>query len=196
MDKLAIFSKGDWVKVTNNQLNEIKDCAKTNERKRSRLCMHGSPENKLQDMFICRAKGDFEWPHKHETPESHLIIEGRELIVIFSDNGEMLDYFILDKESGILNYRVNTQVYHMTILLTDLAIDYEVKLGPYLKSDVVYAPWGPEGKSKEEADIFMKNLMEKIDMSNMIPLPPRKEWDKNVIYIPVCVVDFSYEVAA
>ena len=165
LEKLAIFSQEDLVKVSYSQLSDIKEFAKTNKCNRSRLCLHDSPENKLQDMFICRTKDDVELPHKHEHPESHIIIEGAEIIVLFDYTGKITDAFLLEKDKGYLAYRVDKALYHATIVLTDLAVDYEVKLGPYRKDEVFYADWKVD---KVCMDKIIRDIM--IDSGYSVPM--------------------------
>ena len=160
MEHVVDFSKGDIIKVHTRQLGEFKRIALGNqEKKRYRLCLQDSSENPLQDMLLCRTKGDYTPPDKHiGIPESHTIIEGKEAIVLFSDDGIIVDAFILDKDKGYLSYRINSDIYHMTIPLTEVAIDYEVKLGPFTPDSNIFPEWAPNGKDKAEAEAFLERI--------------------------------------
>ena len=157
MDRISDFSNGNIIKVHSRQIEDFKKIALGNtEKKRYRLCLQDSPGNRLHDMFLCRTRGDYSRPDKHiGIPESHTIIDGREVIVLFSDEGEVLDAFVLDRDGGYLSYRINTDIYHMTITLTDTAIDYEVKLGPFTPSNNIFPDWAPDGGNYEEAQAFL-----------------------------------------
>lgn len=130
MTQKAEFCKSDIVKVDMNRIERIKCMVeKDGICRRYRLCMHDSPDNALQEMFICRHIGDYCRPDKHfNIPESHTIIEGSEAIILFDDFGGILDLFILDRSDGYLSYRIDNGVYHMTVPLTECAVDLEVKL--------------------------------------------------------------------
>lgn len=160
MDRVVDFSKGNIVKVHTKQLVEFKKYALGNqEKKRYRLCLQDSPENSLQDMLLCRTKGDYTPPDKHiGIPESHTIIEGREAIILFSDDGAVIDAFVLDKDGGYLSYRINSETYHMTIPLTNVAIDYEVKLGPFTPDSNIFPEWAPDGSNKLESEKFLRRI--------------------------------------
>ncbi len=164
MDHLVDFSTGDIVKVHSRQLETFQDIAKGNrEKQRYRLCLQDSPDNKLQDMILCRTRGDYTPPDKHyDCPESHTILQGTEAIVLFSDEGAIIDAFLLDREKGYLSYRINASLYHMTIPITDVAIDYEVKLGPFSSTSNIYPDWAPDGSNKDEATIFLNKIENEI----------------------------------
>ena len=164
MDRVVNFSHGDVVKVHTRQLEAFKKIARENQdKKRYRLCLHDSPDNKLQDMIICMSAGDYARPHKHHNmPESHMILAGRMAIVLFNDDGVVTDAFVMDRGSDYLAYRVNADVYHMTILLSDSAIEYEVKPGPFEPSNNIFPLWAPSGEDKRDAMEFMKRTRERI----------------------------------
>ena len=129
MNRYADFSSGEVVKVHTLQLADFKKIALKNDKQRYRWCNHSHPGDMLQDMFLIRTRGDYVRPDKHiNMPESHTIIEGREAIILFSDQGEITDAFLLDRNKGYLSYRINASIYHLTIPLTATAVDYEVKL--------------------------------------------------------------------
>lgn len=166
MDRYVDFLTGDVGKIHQNQLNEMKRIASSNVRKkRYRLCLHESPESSLHEMLICRTKGEYIRPDKHKgISESHTIIEGKEAIILFSDNGEIMDIFILDRNEGYITYRINSEIYHMTIPLTDYAIDYEVKPGPFLPECNIFPSWAPEEDDEEGILLFLNKIEKKMPM--------------------------------
>ncbi|WP_051180059.1 WbuC family cupin fold metalloprotein [Selenomonas ruminantium] len=165
MDHLVDFSQGDVIKVHCSQIEDFKRIAqKNNNKKRYRLCLQDNSKNLLQDMMICRTRGDYIRPDKHVgIPESHTIIDGEERIILFSNDGEILDTFILSRNGEYLSYRINSDIYHMTIPLTDTAIDYEVKLGPFLPTSNIYPEWAPSGANRDDVKSFMRILENKIN---------------------------------
>ena len=110
-------------------------------------------------MFLCRTYGDYTRPDKHiNCSESHTIIEGREAVILFSDEGVITDVFILDRDSDYLSYRINGAIYHMTIPLSEVAIDYEVKLGPFRPSSNIFPDWAPDGKDQTQSARFLREI--------------------------------------
>lgn len=164
MKQKAEFCKSDIVKIDMNQIGKLKDLVEKEDiSKRYRLCMHNSSDNILQEMFICRYIGDYCRPDKHcNMPESHTIIEGTEAIVLFYDSGEIKDLFILDRTEGYLSYRIDSEVYHMTIPLTEYAIDLEVKPGPFKSEMNIFPQWAPEADDKPAVQIFLDKIMKQI----------------------------------
>ncbi len=169
MDRFADFSFGDVIKTRFDQLEEFKKIALSNKsKKRYRLCMHDSPNNRQQEMIICVAKGDYSRPHKHvDVSESHYIIEGAELIVLFDDDGRIMDYFILGKEGGYLCYRINSGLYHMSIPITDTVIKLEVKPGPFVADSNIFPNWAPDGSEICVANVYVDKIKEMIDIDSV-----------------------------
>ena len=163
MDNYADFSSGDVIKVHTRQFDEFKKIAENNvEKKRYRLCMHDTPENLLQEMMICKTIEDYAPPHKHQKiAESHIVLRGKELVVIFSDDGEVEDAFIMQADSEFISYRINKAVYHMSIVLSEASVDYEVKVGPFDPNDNVVPDWAPNPKDKKEIETFIDKIKEK-----------------------------------
>lgn len=164
MKTKAEFCESGIVKLGMSQIEKIKYLVDKDDLcKRYRLCMHDSPDNILQEMFICRYIGDYCKPDKHfNMPESHTIIEGTEAIILFDDFGEILDIFILDRDKGYLSYRIDNDVYHMTVPLTEYAIDLEVKPGPFKPENNIFPKWAPDTDDEQAVQKFLDELMIKI----------------------------------
>ena len=162
MDRYADFSTGNVVKVHSNQLEEFYHIAAANqEKKRYRLCLHDAPGNKLQEMMICKTNKDYGPPHKHQhIAESHILLQGKELVILFSSDGNVEDAFILDPNNDFLSYRINTDVYHMSIVLSDYSVDYEVKVGPFDPNDNIIPDWAPNIDDKAAVADFVKKVRE------------------------------------
>ena len=95
-------------------------------------------------------------------PETHTIIRGRTAIIIFSDDGEIKDVFIMDRENGYLSYRINSDVYHMTITLTEFAIEYEAKPGPFDSKNNIFPNWAPDGSDHKLAMNYINEVKSRI----------------------------------
>jgi cupin fold WbuC family metalloprotein len=125
-----------------------------------RLCLHESPESLLHDMIVVQYAGQYSRPHKHlEKGESYHMIEGEMGIVIFDDEGNMVDACHMDT-SKITVYGVGTGMYHTNFPLTDVAVYHESRPGPFVPEDSVFAPWGPDGGDEDAAREFVAALRE------------------------------------
>lgn len=150
----ADFSNEELTKIKNIELDRYIKQAVDNEnnggKSRYRYCLHNSPEDELHEMIMCVTDKDYFRPHKHlHATESNMIIKGCILSVFFHDDGSIRDHFVLGKnENEYLVFRINPNIYHMSIPLSENVVFYEVRKGPFDPDDVIYAKWAPENKSE------------------------------------------------
>ena len=156
------FNQEELVKVDGGIIRELKEKAKANASGKYRLCLQHSSQDNLQEMFIVRSKGDYGRPDKHlYTTESHTIVDGAMLVILFEEEGEIKEIFELSKDH-YYTYRIDANIYHMQIPLTEQVVYYEVKLGPFTDKSNNFPVWAPEPQDKEGVALYMKNLEEKI----------------------------------
>ena len=98
--------------------------------------------------------------HLHTT-ESHTIIDGAMLVILFENDGQIKEVFELSAER-YQTYRIDTNVYHMQIPLTDQVVYYEIKLGPFTKETNIFPEWAPAPEEKEKVLEYMRELKERI----------------------------------
>lgn len=162
MEKEVYFNQDSLIKVNAEVINDIKAKAKANASGKYRLCMQHSSQDNLHEMFIVRSKGDYGRPDKHlYTTESHTIVDGAMLVILFEDDGQIREVFELSNE-GYHTYRIDTNIYHMQIPLTEQVVYYEVKLGPFTEKSNIFPEWAPEPEDIKKVEVFMKELSEKI----------------------------------
>ena len=115
MENEVYFNQNSLIKIDEEGINELKRKAKANANGKYRLCMQHSPQDNLHEMFIVRGKGDYGRPDKHlYTTESHTIVDGAMLVILFEEDGEIREVFELSEES-YRTYRIDTNIYHMQI---------------------------------------------------------------------------------
>lgn len=165
MNKHVDFSNEDVVIVRKQQLEQfVKQSYVNTDNPKYRFCLHESPENMLQEMFIVRRYGEYCRPDRHDgIPETHMIIKGEEAVILFDEKGEILDIIFLGEGNEVLAYRVNAPVYHMTVTLSEVAIDYEVKPGPFTSETNIYPDWAPAYDEKDKIEEFMRHMVSEID---------------------------------
>lgn len=152
------FNQSNVIKINNDIIEEVKQKAKENNNGKFRLCLQHSSEDKLHEMFIVRKKGDYGRPDKHlYTTESHTIIDGAMLVVLFEDDGTIIEVFELS-EKGYHTYRIDTDIYHMQIPLTEQVVYYEVKLGPFDERSNIFPEWAPDSKDQDAVEQYMRKL--------------------------------------
>lgn len=140
--------------------------SRLSDRKRKNYNFHKVAEDSIQRMLNVLQPNSYVQPHKHESPdkrEAFIIIEGRMLVVIFNENGDVLESVVLDKNNGVYGYEVDVATYHTIIALEEDTVVYEVKDGPYLPmDDKNFAEWAPTEAEVEEAQEYMAELKKKV----------------------------------
>ncbi len=162
MEKEVFFNQDRLIKINDHVIRELKEKAKESISGRYRLCLQHSPQDKLHEMYIVRSRGDYGRPDKHlYTTESHTIVDGAMLVLLFEEDGQIKEIFELSKKS-YHTYRIDTNTYHMQIPLTEQVVYYEVKLGPFTEKSNIFPAWAPEPQDVQKVAEFMKKLEEKI----------------------------------
>jgi len=166
MIKYVDFSNSEITKVKRQDLVAFKSQLNINidegGKPRYRYCLHRSPEEAVHEMIMCVTKNDYVRPHKHnKTIETNLLFEGKILAVFFDENGIVKEALILGKEEYFI-FRIDCNIYHMTIPLTDTALFYEVKKGPFDSKDNIYAEWAPEEDDVNAVIKFIEKIKEEV----------------------------------
>jgi cupin fold WbuC family metalloprotein len=161
-DNEVYFNQSSLIKIDENVIDSIKRKARENENGKYRLCLQHSPQDNLHEMFIVRKKGDYGRPDKHlYTTESHTIVDGAMLVIIFEDDGQIREIFEASKEH-YHTYRIDTNIYHMQIPLTEQIVYYEVKLGPFTDESNIFPEWAPVPNDTEKVKAYMEELHNRI----------------------------------
>lgn len=164
-----VFTSDDpLVSLTRPDIDQLKDLALKNPKKRVRVCAHKTDTDLHQDMIIVMAGGVYIRPHKHMgKSESIHIIEGQADAVFFDDKGEITRIVQMgDYASGrCFYYRVSEPVFHSLIVRTPFLLFHESTTGPFDRSKSAYAAWAPDEKETAAVAAFEKKLSEKIAAS-------------------------------
>lgn len=145
-------------KINNKLINETLEKARNSPRKRAVHCF-SKPEDKIQRMINAGLKDTYVRPHKHENPdklEIFSILKGKVAILMFNDNGEITDSFVLDAENKAVE--IPPKTWHSFIILSDEAALYEIIDGPYNpETHKQFAEFAPE-EGTEEAINYLNKL--------------------------------------
>ena len=157
-----VFYSGDSiVKVRRNDINQLKQFARQTPRKRSRLCAHKDIASSVHEMLIVHEKDIYIRPHRHMgKSESFHVIEGEADIVIFSDDGAILDLIEMSDYSGgkVFYYRLSEPLFHTVNIKSEVVVFHETTNGPFRREDLVFADWSPPDNEAEATHQFLKNL--------------------------------------
>jgi cupin fold WbuC family metalloprotein len=151
----VFYPEEDVVIVTAADLDELKQLALQNPRRRVRLCAHRSPQDKLHEMFIVHTSGCYVRPHKHiSKSESMTILEGEVDVILFNEDGSIRQTVQMGTPgSGKIFYqRLSDPIYHTLIIRTPFLVFHESTEGPFLREKTIFPEWAPavEGASAEE----------------------------------------------
>lgn len=157
------YYNGEIVKVNKNLIEELKEKAMQNKRKRVRLCAHKNVKDKLHEMIIFLGKETYIRPHKHPgKSESFHVIQGSADIIIFDDKGEIIKVIPLGKYSSNKNffYRISEPLFHTVLVNSEFLLYHETTNGPFEKKDAIFAKWAPD-ENDLDSGVEFKNQLRK-----------------------------------
>jgi len=161
----VFVAPGGIVQVKSNDLDRLKTNARESPKKRSRLCAHPGPEDRLHEMLIVLDRSTYVRPHRHrDKAESFHIIEGEVDVFLFSDQGEVTDVIRMgDYRSGKpFYYRMMDEVFHAPVISTEFALFHETTNGPFQKEDTEMAPWAPDENDTVASQAYLNELRTKL----------------------------------
>jgi cupin fold WbuC family metalloprotein len=115
-------------------------------RRRANHNFHPSLSDNPHRFLNAWARGSYAAPHRHlevPKPESFVVLRGELAVFLFDDAGTVTERHVLGRH-GLLGIDLAPGVWHTAAAVTDTAICYEVKAGPYdASTDKQFAPWAP-----------------------------------------------------
>jgi cupin fold WbuC family metalloprotein len=137
--------------------------ARQSPRRRVNFNFHSSMEDNPHRFLNVMLRGTYITPHRHLDPpksESFLVLRGELAFFIFDDTGAVTSVTRLGCDP--LGIDIGPGVWHSLAVLSDEAICFEVKPGPYsVANDKDFAPWAPrEGDSR--APEYLASLLDSV----------------------------------
>ena len=157
----VLFTIGNIVPIDTSNINELKEKAKKNPRKRIRICMHKDTNDAIHEMLIVHEKSCYVRPHKHSNKtESFHIIEGKADIIIFHDDGIINQIISMgDSASGLkFFYRLPPGCYHTLLIHSEVFVFHEITNGPFNAEETTLAPWSPKETDLKAVSQYMAML--------------------------------------
>jgi cupin fold WbuC family metalloprotein len=152
--------RGAIIPIGDALIARVIAASRESPRRRMVLPLHKTPGAVLQRMLNALQPGSYVRPHKHAPPRSESLIRLRGVLrfVAFDDAGEVRRAVDLgpDADPGV---DIEGDVYHTMFALSDDAVVFEVKTGPYdAPTDKTWASWAPPEESPE-ADAYLRDLI-------------------------------------
>lgn len=119
----------------------LKQKALKSNEKRFRYCLHKNNTEKVNEMIIAAHITTEIKPHRHpiNKPESYYIIEGELRVNLFNDLKEIIKYIDLSAKKYPKMYRIQGNIWHQPVPISEWVIYHEVYTGPFVKEiDVEY----------------------------------------------------------
>ena len=129
---------------------QLVDRARRSERLRTNHNFHLTMEDNPHRFLNVMIRGTYITPHRHLEPpkcESFLVLAGEIAFFTFNDEGEVTGTQVLGRDP--LGVDIQPGIWHTLAVLSDHAVCFEVKPGPYsAANDKDFARWAPrEGQA-------------------------------------------------
>ncbi|MDX2152324.1 MAG: WbuC family cupin fold metalloprotein [Bryobacteraceae bacterium] len=152
--------------ISESLLGSVTDAAKQSARRRMNHNFHAGPEDNPHRFLNVLLKGTYVCPHRHANPakaEAFVVLRGHAAIVLFDGHGRITARHVLglgERTADLPRWARDAEpaagidlppgVWHTVTALTDVAICFEVKPGPWSPAnDKEFAAWAPrEGDSR------------------------------------------------
>jgi cupin fold WbuC family metalloprotein len=111
-------------------------------------------------------RGSYAAPHRHiavRKPESFIVLRGEMVLFLFDDAGAVTEHHLLGRD-GLLGADVLPPLWHTVAALSETAVCFEVKPGPYdAATDKEFAPWAPR-EGEPGADEYLQKLLSSVGL--------------------------------
>jgi cupin fold WbuC family metalloprotein len=140
-------------------------------RGRTNHNLHSSADDPVHRFLNTLTRGTYVTPHRHVTPpksETFLVLRGQVVVFLFDDGGAVLEAHCLGEptqDALPCAIDLGPGIWHSIAALSELAICFEVKPGPYLEAtDKDFAPFAPrEGfANASECSAYLSGLLVRV----------------------------------
>jgi hypothetical protein len=160
--KEVIFNTENLVTLDKKSISSLKKQIVDNNCEKIRFCLHKNIEDKLHEMVIVHSKGQYIRPHKHSVKtETFHIIEGKILLLIFDDKGNVLNKVMLEdyNSGGKFIFRMEKDIWHTVVPITEKVVFHEITNGPFNGiDDSIFPEWAPKLNELDMINVFVKSL--------------------------------------
>ena len=173
----VLFSQDDIAVVDAATLQSLRALAAAAPLRRSRLCLHRTSDDLIQEMVIAFAKDSYVRVHRHRhKSESFHVLEGMLQVVFFDDEGvETRRIRLGDSASGLPSlYRLSCDAWHTVLVETESVIIHETTNGPFVPGEAEFAAWSPDGSQPAAVSAFLNRLRSTV-ATEVLPNDPEDQ---------------------
>jgi cupin fold WbuC family metalloprotein len=150
------------IRIEKSFLENLIRQAKSSPRKRQHYNLHKDYSQVLQRFLNAVEPGSYIRPHRHLSAgktEIFIPFTGKFLVLIFNDNGEIIDHQTLIPFESPYAVEIPPETYHTVSSLESGSVAFEIKDGPFDPAAAKdFASWAPE-ENTPEADFYLKELI-------------------------------------
>lgn len=160
----VIVADSDIYVVEPVTLQLLKELAAASPLKRSRICLHRTSDDRIQEMVIMFARDSYVRVHRHRNKsESFHVVEGLLQVVFFDDEGrESRRVRLGPPGSGRpCLYRLACDAWHTVLVESDWVVIHETTNGPFVPGEAEFADWAPDGQNPTAAQEFLEVLRDR-----------------------------------
>lgn len=142
----------------------LKARALENQRVRSRICLHSTPDDPLHDMVLVFHNTTYFRPLRHiERSQLFHILEGAMSLVLLDDSGSVLEVIELGAVGSPHAFEafLSPGVWYSFVLRSEWLVIRETTTGPMTATDRQYAPFSPE-ENDPTAQEYARDLERRI----------------------------------
>ena len=146
--------------INNSDLASIKEDACASRLRRSRICVHESVDDPVQEMIIAICRDSYIAPHRHVgKTESFHVIEGQADIYFFEDCGRISRIVTLGSDSPEgFYYRLSAPLYHTVLSHGAMLVIHETTTGPFHPEEATAAPFAPHAEDAAAVRAYLEML--------------------------------------
>jgi cupin fold WbuC family metalloprotein len=132
--------------VDENWITFLKERASNSLLRRSRLCLHRTHDDPVQQMIIVMCRDVLFRPHRHRAKhESYHMIEGLLDLIFFEDDGRPESAIRMGPlgSGAAFSHRLCVSRFHAVLPLSEFVVVHEITAGPWVEGDAEFGPWAP-----------------------------------------------------
>lgn len=131
--------------VTQQTLDDMLERAGASPRLRTHHNLHEQPEDPVQRLFVAARRDSYFRAHRHAGKwEFSVVLRGAFDVLTFDDGGCVTGRITVGPQSEIAAFEIPPDTWHAWLPLSDDAVFFEVKRGPYDPQTAAEpAPWAP-----------------------------------------------------
>ena len=150
---------------TEDLISFIKEDCLNNKKKRSRINFHIHSDCLVHEMMIAMHNTTEINVHAHKNKsESFHLIEGDLCIVLFKDETpEELDRIYLSAKNKPNYYRMNSDIYHLVIPITEITVIHETTQGPFEVNSSLIPAWSFSKNGKAILKSIRSQILNKVN---------------------------------